>query len=88
MKGEREMNDESERVDLRQRTKDFALRIVRMFVALRKSMQAQVLGKQVLRSGTSVGANYREAHRSRSDAEFAAKIAPGTELYVVWEGNR
>jgi four helix bundle protein len=74
MKERREMNEESERVDLRQRTKGFALRIVRMFGALPKSTEAQVLGKQALRSGTSVGANYREAYRSRSDAEFVAKI--------------
>ena len=59
--------------DLRDRTKDFALRIVRMFSALSKTTEAQVLGKQVLRSGTSVGANYREAHRARSKAEFIAK---------------
>ena len=45
--------------DLRSRTKDFALRIIRMFAQLPKSTVAQVLGKQVLRSGTSVGANYR-----------------------------
>ncbi|MFA6920332.1 MAG: four helix bundle protein [Gallionella sp.] len=59
--------------DLRGRTKAFALRIVRMFTALPKTTEAQVLGKQVLRSGTSVGANYREAYRGRSRAEFAAK---------------
>jgi four helix bundle protein len=44
-----------------------------MFVALPKTTEAQVLGKQVLRSGTSVGANYREAYRGRSKAEFVAK---------------
>lgn len=60
--------------DLQARTKEFALRIVRMFVALPKTTVAQVLGKQVLRSGTSVGANYREAFRSRSKLEFIAKI--------------
>jgi len=59
--------------DLRKRTTTFALRVVRLFGALPKSAQAQVLGKQVLRSGTSVGANYREAYRSRSKAEFIAK---------------
>jgi len=59
--------------DLRERTKDFALRVIRMFSALPKTTEAQVLGKQVLRSGTSVGANYREAHRARSKAEFIAK---------------
>ena len=45
-----------------------------MFSALPKSEEARVLGKQVLRSGTSVGANYREAHRARSKTEFIAKI--------------
>jgi four helix bundle protein len=59
--------------DLRERTKEFALRIVRMYSALPKSAEAQVIGKQVLRSGTSVGANYREAYRARSKAEFVAK---------------
>jgi four helix bundle protein len=66
------MNDE---VDLPARTKQFAQRIIRLYVALPKSNTvAQVLGKQVLRSGTSVGANYREAHRARSKAEFISKI--------------
>ena len=51
--------------DLRGRTKDFALRVIRMFAALPKTTEAQVLGKQVLRSGTSVGANYSEASRAR-----------------------
>ena len=70
------MKDEAEQpaFDLRVRTTDFALRIVRMFVGLPKTEEARVLGKQALRSGTSVGANYREAHRSRSKAEFVAKV--------------
>ena len=55
------------------RTKDFALRIVRMFTILPKTAEAQVLRRQVLRCGTSVGANYREAYRARSKAEFIAK---------------
>jgi len=59
--------------DLRARTKSFALAIIRMVAGLPKSMEAQVLGRQVLRSGTSVGANYREAYRARSRAEFIAK---------------
>ena len=59
--------------DLRDRTKSFALRIVRMFSALSKTTEAQLLGKQLLRSGTSIGANYREAFRARSKAEFIAK---------------
>jgi len=60
--------------DLRIRTKQFALRIIRMFGALPTTTQAQVLGKQVLRSGTSVAANYREACRARSDAELISKL--------------
>jgi four helix bundle protein len=61
--------------DLKIRTKEFALRIIRMYSALPKSdTVAQILGKQVLRSGTSVGANYREASRGRSKAEFTCKI--------------
>ena len=60
--------------DLRKRTKDFALRIIRLYSSLPSSTVAQVIGKQVLRSGTSVGAHYREAYRSRSDAEFISKI--------------
>ena len=59
--------------DLRDRTKDLALRVVKMFSSLPKTTEAQVLGKQVPRSGTSVGANYREAYRGRSRAEFIAK---------------
>jgi len=61
------------KVDLRERTKDFALSVVRMFSALPKTTEAQILGRQVLRSGTSIGANYREAYRARSRAEFIAK---------------
>jgi len=61
--------------DLKPRTKEFALRVIRMYSKLPKSdTVAQVLGKQVLRSGTSVGANYREAARGRSKAEFISKI--------------
>jgi four helix bundle protein len=59
--------------DLKERTKKFSLRIIRLFGSLPKSTVAQVLGKQLLRSATSVGANYREAHRGRSKAEFIAK---------------
>src|SRR5881275_864562 len=59
--------------DLRERTKRFGLRVLRMFSRLPKTAEAQVLGKQMLRSGTSVGANYREAYRGRSKAEFISK---------------
>jgi four helix bundle protein len=55
------------------RTKRFALLIIRMFTTLPKTIETQVIGMQILRSGTSVGANYREAYRSRSRAEFIAK---------------
>jgi four helix bundle protein len=60
--------------DLKVRTKAYARRIIKLFAALPKETVAQVLGKQLLRSGTSVGANYREANRGRSKAEFIAKI--------------
>lgn len=64
---------QKEETDLRERTKEFALRTIRMFSTLPKTTEAQILCKQVLRSGTSVGANYREAYRGRSKAEFIAK---------------
>src|SRR5438093_9161952 len=64
---------QTEEKDLRDRTKHFALSIIRMFSMIPKSTEAQVLGKQLLRSGTSVGANYREAYRGRSKPEFIAK---------------
>ena len=56
--------------DLRTRTKSFALRIIRMYRSLPKSGEAKVIGNQVLRSGTSVGAQYREACRAKSPADF------------------
>ena len=69
------MKDEKKpSIDLSARTRSFAPRVIRLYSALPKSTLAQTLGKQVLRSGTSVGANYREAHRSRSKNEFIAKI--------------
>jgi four helix bundle protein len=55
------------------RTKSFALQIIRLFSELPKTTEAQVIGKQVLRSGTSVGANYREAYRGRSKAEWSGR---------------
>jgi four helix bundle protein len=68
-----ERRGKNEKVDLRQRTKDFALRVIRMFASLPKNAVAETLGRQVLRSGTAVGANYREAFRARSKAEFMSK---------------
>jgi len=60
---------------LQQRTKKFSLQIIQFFQALPKSMEAQILGKQLLRSATSVTANYRAACRARSKAEFIAKLS-------------
>lgn len=60
--------------DLQLRTKEFACRIIRLYAALPKSTEAQVVGKQVLRCGTSVGAQYREAQHAKSDADFISKI--------------
>ena len=67
------LND-AERRDLRERTKEYALGIIQLNALLQKDTVLQVLGRQLLRSGTSVGAKYREAFRSRSSAEFVAKI--------------
>ena len=59
---------------LRDRTKAFAIRIVRLLQALPQTTAAQVMGKQVLRSGTSVAANFRSACRARSRREFASRL--------------
>lgn len=59
---------------LRERTQRFALRIIRLGDSLPRTNAAQVIGKQLLRSGTSIGANYRSAQRGRSRAEFKAKL--------------
>jgi four helix bundle protein len=61
-------------VELRARTKAFGLRIIRLVEALPRSRSADVIGRQLLRCGTSVGANYRAACRARSPAEFCAKL--------------
>ncbi len=60
--------------DLRKRTKTFALDVIRFVEALPKGKTADILGRQLLRSGTSVGANYRAACRARSSADFIAKM--------------
>lgn len=60
--------------DLRSRTKRFALSIIRISVKLPRTEEVAVFRRQVLRSGTSVGAHYREACRARSDAEFISKL--------------
>ena len=64
------MNDKP---GIMERSKDFALRIIRLYASLPKTTEGQVLGNQLLRSGTSVGAHIHEAKRSRSDAEMISK---------------
>jgi len=63
-----------EHIDLKKRTKECALRIVRLVEALPRRRTAEVLGRQLLRSGTSVGANYRSACRAKSNADFISKM--------------
>ena len=60
--------------ELKQRTKQFALRIIKLVGALPRGLEGRALGGQLIRSGTSVGANYRAACRGRSKAEFIAKL--------------
>ena len=60
--------------ELKLRTKRFALRVIRLYRSLPKSADAQVIGKQALRYGTSVAANYHAVCRARSKPEFAAKM--------------
>ena len=59
---------------LKKRTKDFAIRIVKLYRALPNTGEAKVIGNQFLRSGTAIAANYRASCRARSNAEFIAKI--------------
>lgn len=68
------MNEGKPLQDLRLRTKKFALRIIKMCAALPNNREGRKMGDQVFRSGTSVGANYREAYRARSKAEFISKL--------------
>ena len=60
--------------ELKNRSKQFAIRIVKLFRSLPRTEEARIVGKQMLRSGTSVAANYRAVCRARSKAEFIAKI--------------
>ena len=74
------MKEEGGRMkDLTQRTREFAVSVIRLYSSLPKSAEAQVIGKQLLRAGTSVGAHYREATRARSDAEFISQIEGGLQ---------
>jgi four helix bundle protein len=88
-----DMNEE----ELKQRTKQFALRVIKLVGSLQRTMEGRVIGKQLIRSGTSVGANYRSACKGRSKAEFVAKLgiveekadetAYWLELIVIVEGG-
>ena len=80
--------DDTKTNNLRDRTKQFAISIIRLYVSLPFRTDVQVIGKQMLRSGTSVAANYREAGRARSKAEFSSKAqialqeADETQLWI------
>ena len=65
--------------DMKQRTQEFALRVIKMVRVLPRNQEGKVLGNQVLRSATSVGANYRSAQRGKSKADFIAKLAIAEE---------
>ena len=65
--------------ELKSRTKVFAVRIIRLVAQLPRNLVGDVIGRQILRSGTSVGANYRAALRARSRAEFTARLAVAQE---------
>ncbi len=72
------MNSEG-KSDLRARTKAYALQIIGLYASLPNQTAAQVLGKQLLRSGTSAGAHYREAGRAKSTADFISKLEGGLQ---------
>ena len=72
---------------LKERTKHFAIRIITLFRALPRTEETRVLGRQVLRSGTSVGANHRGVRRARSRAGFTSKmgiVVEGIDETVYW----
>ena len=81
--------------ELQQRTKDFALRVLKLIEQLPNTIGGRVLANQVARSATSVGANYRTACRARSRAEFASKLGTVAEeadeslywLKLIRDGN-
>jgi len=60
--------------ELEKRTRAFAVSIIRLSIKLPNSAEAKVIKNQITKSGTSIGANYREANRSRSKADFKSKI--------------
>jgi four helix bundle protein len=73
--------------DLKERTKQFALKIIKLVVSFPRTREADIIGRQLLKAGTSVGANYREANRARSKAEFRSKIGivePESDESLYW----
>src|SRR2546430_3035937 len=81
------MNSLDKATELKRRTKSFAIGIVNLFRSLPRSPDAQTLGKQILRSGTSVAANYRAVCRARSKAEFISKmgiVVEEADETVLW----
>jgi four helix bundle protein len=77
------MNEEKPQ-DLKFGTKEFALKIIRLYTSLPKSTEAQVIGKQILRSGTSVGAQYREGQRANPKL-ISSIILPVSSLEINYE---
>ncbi|MDI9397585.1 MAG: four helix bundle protein [Candidatus Pacebacteria bacterium] len=63
------------KAELKQRTKGFSLNLIRFLQSLPKNYLGEALGRQLLKSGTSIGANYREANRAESKADFIHKLA-------------
>jgi four helix bundle protein len=77
--GETWMKNNIQLENLKSRTKRFAVEIIRLQTILPKSTESQVVGRQMLRSGTSVGAHFREAMRARAAADFAEKLEKAME---------
>ena len=73
------MNDEVDNKNLKDRLRNYSLRIIALYNAIPQTGAGAILGKQVLRSATSVGAHYREALRARSQAEFISKLGGGIQ---------
>jgi len=73
------MNNLEFATKMQARTKSFAIQVIKFFVKLPKTDEARVLGRQLLRAGTSVAANYRAVCRAKSDADFISKMGTVTE---------
>jgi four helix bundle protein len=87
MKGKQMNNKLDFAVIMQARTKTFAVQVVKFFVKLPKTEEARILGRQLLRSGTSVAANYRAACRAKSEADFISKlgtVVEETDESLLW----